>query len=439
MVLAMAGLALVACGCSGSGGGDSNKKDAAAQYWDSGKKKDAYKPPPKLDLGGKKKLAGEPCAANAQCKDGRCHRGICLAGKLGAAGAPCKGPAFCRSVKCVGGKCAPGTMPQGSGCLFPEECLSGKCVNGKCAAKPSGGKCAKDSECGGGVCYKQKCAKRCTKPSDCAAGEVCNTDNGKRVFCLKATYNTNVGKLCGATGSCPGGLTCTGTKYDWATFCRGSCSTDLDCPPALECEKSGSSRYCKPRRMCSVCAHDGSCPKGMKCVAMLGGKFCTSKCNPGSTECPMAASCKAAAGGHYCQPKGGKCTGNGGVCSPCTKHDQCNSGGLCLSFNLTEESFCGSDCTASGTCSGGFTCYKVSSTGQKQCGPSKKVKYATCTNGITFPIYNVGDVINDYAMVGYKDTNNNGTLTDEKTLQVIRLSDMAKGAKIILLNVSAFW
>ena len=194
--------------------------------------------------------------------------------------------------------------------------------------------------------------------------------------------------------------------------------------------------------MCSQCVHDGSCPSWMKCVSMLGGKYCTSRCNPGSTECPMASACKAVSGGNFCQPKVGSCKGNGGVCSMCTKNDHCQAGGLCLSFSLTEENFCGADCTASGTCAGGFKCYSVSTTsGQKQCGPTVKPggKYPTCTNGITFPILGVGDVIDDFAMVGYRDTNNNGTLTDDKTLQVIKLSDMAKGAKLILLNISAFW
>ncbi len=436
---------LLALACSGSGNNnrppDGGKMDGPATG-----KKDS-KPGGKQDswTGGKKKEVGQPCSANVECKEGRCHLGVCIASQLKGVGAPCTGKAHCKTMKCVGGKCAPGASPKGAACLNKEECASGKCEAGKCAGTSTGGTCANDAQCPGGVCYQGKCAKNCTKPSDCPTGQVCNSDNGKRVFCSKAAFNPQVGKFCGISASCPGGLTCTGTKYDWATYCRGTCKSDLECPPAYECETSagaGSPRYCRPRRFCSTCAHDGSCPTGHKCVAMLGGKYCARKCNPGSTECPMAASCKAVAGGHYCQPKGGSCKGNGGVCSYCTKNDHCNPGGLCLAFNLTEEPFCGSDCTSSGSCGGGHKCYTIGSSGKKQCGPALKPggKYPTCSSGITYPIFNVGDVIDDFAMVGYRDANNNGTLADDKNLQVVKLSDLAKGgAKLLLLNISAFW
>ena len=438
-------LLVLAVGCGGSVGSKPGN-DAAAPTGDSGKKKDksTADTPGKKDYAGTKKDVGQPCGANSHCKEGRCHNGLCISAKLQTQGTPCNSPAQCKSMKCVGGKCAPGTSAKGAACLNGDECASGKCEAGKCAATSSGS-CTKDSECGSGICYGNNCRAKCTKPADCPTGQICSSDNGKRVFCVKPSFNSDIGKFCGATGSCPSGLTCVGTQYDWGTFCRGTCKTDLDCPPALECETaSGSTRYCRPRRTCSRCAHDGSCPSGMKCVSMFGGKFCTSPCNPGSTECPMASTCKAVAGGNYCQPKSGSCQGNGAVCSTCSKNDQCNLGGVCLSFTLTEEFFCGSDCTASGTCGSGYKCYTVnSSTGQKQCGPAQKSGgiYPTCTNGLTFPIFKAGDVIDDFAMVGYRDTNNNGTLADETTLQVVKLSDMAKtaGAKLILLNISAFW
>ena len=437
-------LFLLVSGCS-SPGDYSPSGDA----WTKGDvpkvKKDAASTdgPGKMDYSGKKKEVGQPCGGNNQCKEGRCHLGVCVAAKLQGNGTPCTKNAQCKSMSCVGGKCAPGTAAKGTACLSKDECASGLCLAGKCAPPPVGTPCSKDSECASGICYAQKCAKACTKPADCLSGEVCNTDNGKRVFCLKPSYNSGLGKFCGVSGACASGLTCVGSKYDWGTFCRGTCTSDLACPPAMECETAtGSTRYCRPRRMCSQCAHDGSCPSSMKCVAMLGGKYCTSSCNPGSTECPMASECKAAAGGNFCQPKSGSCKGNGAVCASCTKNDHCKAGGLCLSFSLSEENFCGADCTSSGSCAGGYKCYTVNSaTGKKQCGPALKSGglYPTCTSGITFPIFGVGDVIDDFAMVGYRDSNNNGTLTDETNLQVIKLSDMAKGAKLILLNISAFW
>lgn len=365
-----------------------------------------------------------------------------------ANGAPCSGNGQCRSNNCAAGKCAMGTGAKGSACVYNVQCTSGFCVAGKCdgggSLKPVGSACAKDGECASGICFSSKCAKSCTKPGDCPTGQICSTDNGKRHFCTKPNYNPDLGKFCGVTGSCPSGLTCVGDKYDWGSFCRGTCATDLNCPPAMECETdiSGSAKYCRPRRMCSQCATDLSCPTGMKCVTMLGGKYCTRTCNPGSTECPMAETCKAVSGGsHACQPKTGSCRGSGGVCSGCSKNDHCNTGGICLSMSLSGETFCGSPCTTASSCGGNFKCYAVGTTGKKQCGPGipSGQTYPSCSGGITFPIFNVGDVIDDFAMVGYKDTNNNGTLTDENTLQVIRLSHYASKAKLILLNISAFW
>ncbi len=361
-------------------------------------------------------------------------------------GSPCNGPAQCKSNTCKGGACVNGTGPGGAPCAYAEQCAKRKCVNGKCGgggtgAKPNGAACGGDGECVSGICHGGKCAKPCSKPADCP-GQVCNSD-GKRVFCYTPKYPAQSGVFCGATGQCTGGLSCVGNLYDHAAYCRGTCQTDLDCPPSLECEtsSSGSGRYCKPRRFCSGCVHDGNCRDGMKCVSMMGGKYCASTCNPGSTECPMSAQCKAAGGLNVCQPKTGSCRGSGGICSGCSKNDHCKSGGLCLSMSLSGESFCGAPCTSSASCGGGYTCYTIGSTGKKQCGPGVPAGglYPTCSSGVTFPIFNKGDRINDFAMVGYRDTNNNGTLTDETNLQVIKLSQMAKGAKLILLNISAFW
>ena len=155
----------------------------------------------------------------------------------------------------------------------------------------------------------------------------------------------------------------------------------------------------------------------------------------------MAAQCKAAGGLNVCQPKSGSCRGNGGICAGCSKNDHCKTGGMCLSMTLSGETFCGAPCTSSASCGGSFQCYNLGTSGQKQCGPGVPPgsKYPTCSSGITFPIFNKGDKIDDFAMVGYRDTNNNGTLADEQKLQVVKLSHYAKTAKLILLNISAFW
>ena len=406
----------LAVGC-GDSGGDPPAPDAAPPAGDG---------PLKQDTGGKKDTKPS--------------------GKQGN-GAPCAGPGQCKSDKCLNGKCVNGTATDGTPCTFQEQCANRKCESGKCGSggtgkKPAGASCGKNGECVSGICYDGKCAKPCTKPSDCP-GQICNSDDGKRVFCYTPKYNSKLGAFCGVDGACASGLTCVGNKYDHGAYCRGTCKTELDCPPSLECETApsgGSTRYCKPRRFCSGCVHDGNCRDGMKCVAMTGGKYCASPCTPGSTECPMAAQCKAAGGLHVCQPKTGSCRGSGGVCSGCSKNDHCKPGGMCLSLSLSDESFCGAPCTSSTSCGGSYKCYNVGTTGQKQCGPGVLAggKYPTCSSGVTFPIFNKGDRMGDFAMVGYRDTNNNGTLADETKLQVVKLSHF-KTAKVILLNISAFW
>ena len=420
LITAVLGCALaLAVGC-GESSGDPPAPDGAPPAGDG---------PQKKDTGGGKKDTGP-------------------SGKQGN-GSPCSGPGQCKSDKCQNGKCVNGTAPDGAPCAFPEQCAKRKCISGKCGGggtgkKPNGAACGgSGGECQSGICHASKCAKPCSKPGDCPAGQVCNSDDGKRVFCYTPKYNSKLGAFCGVDGACGAGLTCVGNMYDHATYCRGTCNNDMDCPPTLECETSfsGSPKYCRPRRFCSGCVHDGNCRDGMKCAAMAGGKFCARACTPGSTECPMFAQCKAAGSLHVCQPKTGSCRGHGGVCSGCSKNDHCKSGGMCLSMSLSGESFCGAPCTSSASCGGGNKCYNVGTTGQKQCGPGVPAggKYPTCSSGVTFPIFNKGDRMDDFAMVGYKDTNNNGTLTDETSLQVVKLSHYAKTAKLILLNISAFW
>jgi len=386
------------------------------------------------------KAVNEACQTNGDCADGLCHAGICASPAPKDNGQACAGNGECKSYNCATGKCAAGVTKEGQDCRDKAECASLNCDAKKCALKADGADCAADAECKSTVCYAKKCTKSCTKAADCAKGEICNTDDGKRLLCVKPKYNSDVGKSCAVTGTCTGGLKCLGTKNDPGAACSGECKGDIDCPPAYTCEEASDSKFfCVKRRFCSPCLYDAQCGSSGKCATFGGGKHCTKECTKGSTECPVYAECKDTGGGKYhCVHKAGKCKGDGKLCEPCTKKADCNKGGMCLTFNMSQESFCSTDCTTSKTCPSGYKCYKVSAAGDSQCGPAaaSSTDYPKCVKSLT-PMMKKGDVMDDYAAVGYADSDGDNDLTDEK-LKIIKFSDI-RNKKIILFNISAFW
>lgn len=420
--------------------------------------------------GGADKALGEACTADSDCIDGKCHAAMCVSPSPVATGQACTLDAECKSLSCVSDTCSSGTSAKDTACLNNEECKSGLCEGGKCALKKDGAACTAAAECLGGTCYQQKCTskkdvkaactgdgecasgicysstcrKDCTGKDSCESGQICASDDGKRTFCLTPSYDQKIGSTCAYNGQCTGGLKCLGMAGDAQSVCTTTCQNDLGCPPHMNCDKQADgTSVCVPRGFCSPCLQDSNCPAGHTCAAIFGGseKYCTTACNLGNSECPMFSQCKAVAGGSYCVHKLGKCVGDGSLCAPCAGTDDCSSGGMCLTLNLSGEKFCGTDCKSSGTCQSGYSCATVStSLGLKQCVPQAKGSppYYTCTSGISFPIFEVGDTMYDFAMVGYKDSDGDGQLTDE-ALSIVRLSDYKGKAKLILFNIMTFW
>ncbi len=383
------------------------------------------------------KAINEACQSNGDCEGGVCHAGVCASTTPLDNGKACTGNGECKSFNCENGKCAAGKAKEGADCLNKLECASTSCEAKKCTLKALSSACATDAQCKSGICNAKTCVKSCTKPADCDKGQVCSGD-GKKQFCTKPKYNTQIGKSCAISGTCPSGLKCLGAKNDPGTVCTAECKSDVDCPPDRACEEIAKKFYCMKRRFCSTCTYDAQCGTEGKCVSFGGGKHCTKACNKGSTECSLFAECKDTGGGKYhCVHKAGKCKGTGKLCDPCTKKSDCAKGGMCLTFNMSQESFCGTDCTSSQTCSSGYTCYKVSAAGDRQCGPKGATgSYPKCVSLLSSTA-NVGDVVEDYAAVGFRDSDGDNDLTDEK-LKIIKLSDI-KDKKIILFNISAFW
>ena len=295
----------------------------------------------------------------------------------------------------------------------------------------AGAACSGNSQCKSDVCHRGSCALACTQQSHCGAGQDCGSDNGARLLCYDRRYSSNLGRACGVTGSCPGGLRCVGggRLYPGA-YCTASCGNDTDCPPRYACQQQGSSgKLCVRRDFCSSCSLDSQCDADSRCVQQGGAKICAKRCTPGSTVCPTFARCQALAGGHFCVHRAGACNGSGGLCSACNSSSGCKNGLGCFTYSFSEESFCAGSCSSDASCPKGYWCHKS----HKRCVPDK----ATCVGSFS-NMMEVGAIMDDYAVVGYTDTNNNNSLSGEP-LQLIKLSDYAKTKKIILLSVATGW
>jgi len=306
------------------------------------------------------------------------------------------------------------------------------------AKKKPGEPCGGDAECASAVCLKGTCAKSCGSPADCDAGQECTSDDGKRVFCSTPSHAKAIGQSCAVTGSCPAGTTCLGGTT-WAhAYCTADCANDAECPATHYCrEYDAPKRRCVRRLFCTRCYHDGNCGAGKVCVEQGGERFCSRPCSIGTTECPRFAECKEVGGKPVCVHKAGRCDGDGKLCQPC-HNTECPAPGFCLVNTFTAEQFCGQDCRSAGCPSSSYDCVGVGGT-DKQCVPHYDPDLKQQRGCVSAsPIGEKGDVIEDFATVGYADADKDGSLVGEK-LQVLRLSDFATTAKIILFNLSAGW
>ncbi len=322
----------------------------------------------------------------------------------------------------------------GSGGTAPEDAGPGESDAGAIAQDTAppitlGSDCAADAECtGGAVCYRGVCVKTCGAPTDCDAEQDCSLDAASRLLCVKRGYAEAVGSFCGADGKCPEGTQCVGAAYSPDAVCSASCTDDTDCPMSMACLAAGTSKICQARAFCDTCSHAANCAVGDVCVQSGIERFCSRPCTVGKTECKRFATCEAQPdGAGACVHKAGSCLGDGSLCQPCNVDEQCD--GKCLTYTFSQESFCASACGAG--CPTGYKC----STANGMCLPAS-TKSPTCVGSLS-SMAEVGDVIDDYAMVGMVDTNDDGLLTDESPRH-IALSHF-EAYELILFNVSAVW
>ena len=330
------------------------------------------------------------------------------------------------------------------------------------AAGETDSACAKDADCGtsGAVCNKAGyCSTACKSSADCTGGSValqCSSDDGKRAVCVRAV-DANIGKACAPDPDgtlCGAKLECVNDPLNSArSVCTTTCKSDLDCPTHMGCRMvdaaSGPASRCMPRDFCAPCVTDEQCGAGNICIDHGSGvKFCSKTCRKGGAECAAYATCADQGDGTFaCIHSSGTCQGDGTLCSACTPFAASPCGdNQCLQISGTGESFCSQPCSKTEACPAGYgctpdgNCMPAKFDANKQLIPSS----LKCVKKIVTQYSKVGDQLEDFAMVGVYDKDQNFDLSTEEP-ELLHLSDFADGGKyaegkdFILVTVSAVW
>ncbi len=245
------------------------------------------------------------CGLDGTCQenaDGCANDDECLGERICADGL-CADP--CPLTACAGSRvccdesntdalgCEVGLCPEkSSDCLSNEDCdgericvrdagaLEGQChnpcdQNGACAAEEFCDSennacipqiaCADDSQCGPGeICGDTHCiAAECTPPADgCAGSRVCWEGR------------------CDEPAACLSDADCDSGRACHLFQCRGTCSTDGECPGTQRCSSQG---WCEEDEFCS---DDDGCLGTRICQ----GLTCTDRCEV-DDDCPEGATC----------------------------------------------------------------------------------------------------------------------------------------------------
>jgi hypothetical protein len=228
-----------------------------------------------------------------------------------------------------------------SNCSSPTpHCQSGKCV-----------RCTESKHCSGATprCHNGVCvaALRCSKDSECKAGEEC--DNGK---CVPI--------LCTATSSCEEPLVCKDGKCTLECTQSSQCSANEECK-ANRCvpKTCGNHTDCTPPLRCKdgtcqiECVIDEQCPTGKFCDnGVCTVDFtCSKKADCGVGEVCSQGSCSRPCVGDGVCPSGSECSD--GICVrtrlPCPSNAT-NVKGICVKKLCTSGADCGGMNCVQGKC-----------------------------------------------------------------------------------------
>nr|AWX24319.1 TraA [Myxococcus xanthus]AWX24320.1 TraA [Myxococcus xanthus]AWX24326.1 TraA [Myxococcus xanthus]AWX24346.1 TraA [Myxococcus xanthus]AWX24347.1 TraA [Myxococcus xanthus] len=301
------------------------------------------------------------CIEDGQCPNGRCDLATnqctgCNEDSDCATGA-CDTETFtcveCNDdSQCTNGEVCATDLHECRECTQDSHCPQGEsCTNNVCSP------CATNDSCAGNSCNccpngtqcmaltpgaTPTCVE-CTTSSQCAAGQQCDTANGR---CVDSVPSCNTADSCG-----PGCVKCPGER----PFCLDGevcvqCRNDLECGDGQfclsgECASCTTDKHCGPR--CGAC--DGDTPfclsngtvQGSTCVGCTDDGDCGSGvCNPTTRTCENSGACAVT-----CEP-GTVCDGTS--CVECFADAHCPCGGTCDTATNT----CSTACSDSGDCLG---------------------------------------------------------------------------------------
>lgn len=305
---------------------------------------------------------GEVCEGAAPVACG--HEGGDVVGHCGLAGVCCSGDAECGEGVCRGGRCV---ARAGAGlCWDAAECGAGQACLGAqlCPCTPG--------DSGMEACAVPPTPGRCGAAADacCASNDACGADQ----LCVEgvcAPAPARAQDECWTDGHCGVGRTCEG-----ASLCE--CGAE-DCESVVG--------NCTTRAF--ACADDGDCPVAMRCV-VPDPTYCTDGIQPSDgycvervdegcwdrTECTPELRC---AGETICRdPDGcdewnvpGECRDKARRWDCCDSHDDCSEGYECrnqdssLTCPPQESAVClrettfGETCWNYEDCPDGLSCYRV--------------------------------------------------------------------------------
>ncbi len=346
----------------------------------------------------------------------------------------------------------------GAGNLGPRS-LHSDDIAGLCAIYPSGSQpppeCTKDSDCAAGEkCQSNKCVTGSTGSK--GYGSPCSSNNNcKSGLCLKDTQGkTFCSDFCGSK-SCPNGDKCVDIKDNQGKTYKvcypgsnswGSTKLGKPCTSSAECKD----KYCAPVSgkgyLCaSACDYtkSNSCPSGYTCT-----KYQTSTgsllglCVPGATTPPptkkkMGESCSKHAD---CESNVCLNTGKGAACTIYCQMNQsnsCPSGFICISHSSgkgvcfkgstppppIKKGSLGDPCKAASECKSNLCANQTYCT--KLCDPNNPE--AAC--GLKYGCVSAGTGKH----VCYGTTSSNNPLSDDGGCEVVPASDSAQGLLLLFL------